>query len=167
MYDNYGSLVQDKCYGCSPFIITNGTAQEEKQQMHDLLASLNKHISGAFTHSYKTSMAYDNFKHIFSRLIGLSGSLMTVQKLGPYQEMMGTYSMDLNAGWTLASPLKFGLTNGLLRDADIFGRPHDCYKLIFYRPDQIGLLSLSTQVVVFLNDYGSGRKNNIQTIELQ
>ena len=167
VYDNYGSLVHDKCYGCSPFILTNGTAQEEKQQMHNLLASLNNHILGAPTHSYKTSIAYDNFKHIFSRLIGLSGFLMTVQKFGPYQEIMGTYSMDLNAGWTRASPLKFGLTNGGLRDADIFGRPHDCYKLIFYRPDQIGLLSLSTQVVVFLNDYGSGKKkysNNRITI---
>ena len=57
---------------------------------------------------------------------------MKVQKLGPYHEIMGTDAKDLNAGWTRASPLKFSLPNTLPREGDVFGRPHDVYKLIFY-----------------------------------
>ena len=104
-----------------------------------------------------SSIAFDSFKHVFSRVVGLSGSLMTVQKLSSHHEIMGTDSKDLNAGWTRASPLKFGLENNVPREADIFGRPHDIYQLIFYSRDQMGLLAMSVKFVVFLNDYGSGK----------
>jgi len=158
VYDNNGSLAVNKCSDCSDFILTNGTQKEEEQQMNDLLSSLTKGTIGSFSHTHRNSIAFDNFKHVFSRMIGLSGALMTVQKLGPYYEIMGTDSNELNAGWTHASALKFGVDNNLLREGDIFGRPHDIYKLIFYSPDQIGLLSMSAKFVVFLNDYGSGNR---------
>ena len=82
---------------------------------------------------------------------------MTVQKLGPHYEIMGTEAKDLNAGWTRASPLKFGRPLTVPREGDVFGRPSDIYRLIFYSPDQIGILSMTTKFVVFLNDYGSGK----------
>ena len=85
---------------------------------------------------------------------------MTVQKLSPHHEIMGTEAKDLNAGWTRASPLKFSPQDSVPREGDIFGRPHDVYKLIFFTPDQIGLLSMSSKFVVFLNDYGSGKTCN-------
>ena len=83
---------------------------------------------------------------------------MTVQKLSPHHEIMGTDTKDLNAGWTRASPLKFSQNQDTVpREGDVFGRPHDVYKLIFYTPDQIGLLTMSAKFAVFLNDYGSGK----------
>ena len=124
--------------------------------MEALMASLTNHPTVSSTQPIQNPVAFDNFKHVFSRIVGLSGSLMTVQKLSPHHEIMGTDCKDLNAGWTRASPLKFGLDNNVPREADIFGRPHDVYKIIFYSPDQIGLLAMSTKFVVFLNDYGSG-----------
>ena len=85
---------------------------------------------------------------------------MTVQKLSPHHEIMGTDAKDLNAGWTRASPLKFSPQDSVPREGDIFGRPHDVYKLIFFTPDQIGLLNMSSKFVVFFNDYGSGKTCN-------
>ena len=157
MYDNCGTLVLNKCSDCSPFILTNGTDQVEKQQMNFLMSSLNKNTVGVTTRTIINHAAYGSFKHLFSRIIGLSGSLMTVQKLGPHHQIMGTDAKDLNAGWTRASPLKFGLENTVPREGDVFGRPHDVYKLLFFSHDQIGLLSMATKFVVFLNDYGSGK----------
>ena len=157
MYDNNGSIVLNKCSDCSPYILTNGTPQEEEKQMHSLMTSLTQNAAASSTQIQKNSIAFDSFKHVFSRLIGLSGCLMAVQKLGPHHEIMGTDSKDLNAGWTRASPLKFQTENSLPRESDIFGRAHDVYKLIFYSPDQIGLLSMSAKFVVFLNDFGSGK----------
>ena len=162
VYDNLSTIVINKCSDCSEYILTNGTSFEEEQQMNSLMNSLttNSAIECNFTHRNPT--AFDEFKHLLSRLIGLSGSLMAVQKLGPYHEIMGTDSNDLNAGWTRASALKFGLEDNLPREGDIFGRSNDIYKLIFYSPDQIGLLSMSKRFVVFLNDYGSGNIDNPQ-----
>ena len=160
MYDNFGTLVLNKCSDCSPFILTNGTDQAEEQQMHFLMSSFNKNTVGVSTKTIFNHAAFDSFKHLFSRIIGLSGSLMTVQKLGPHYEIMGTDAKDVNAGWTRASPLKFGHANTVPREGDVFGRPHDVYKLVFYSQDQIGLLSMTTKFVVFLNDYGSGTNYN-------
>ena len=133
--------------------------------MRSLMASLTTNVSVTST---KNPVAFDSFKQIFSRIIGLSGSLMTIQKLSNYHKIMGTYAKDLNAGWIRASPLKFGprgegygvwKENGpaVPREGDIFGRQHDVYSLIFYSPDQIALLNSSSKFVVFLNDYGSGK----------
>ena len=163
VYDNQGSLVLNKCSDCSPFILTNGTEQEEEQQMHSLMSALTGNAPGASTSQPQNPAAFESFKHIFSRIVGLSGSLMTVQKLGPHREIMGTEALDLNAGWTRASPLKFGPQNTVPREGDVFGRPHDVYKLIFYSPDQVGILSMTTKFVVFLNDYGSGRYYEYRT----
>ena len=85
---------------------------------------------------------------------------MAVQKLSPHHEIMGTDAKDLNAGWTRASPLKFSPQDSVPREGDVFGRPHDVYKLIFFTPDQIGLLNMSSKFVVFFNDYGSGKTCN-------
>ena len=85
---------------------------------------------------------------------------MAVQKLSSHHEIMGTDAKDLNAGWTRASPLKFSPQVSVPREGDVFGRPHDVYKLIFFTPDQIGLLNMSTKFVVFFNDYGSGKTYN-------
>ena len=158
MYDNKGGLVLNKCADCSPFMLTNGTYQEEFQQLKSLMASLTANTAVKSSPSFRNPVAFDSFKHLFSRLIGLSGSVMTIQKLSPHYEIMGGDAKDLNAGWTRASPLKFGLQNTVPREGDVFGRPHDVYKLIFYSQDQIGLLSMSTKLVVFLNDYGAGNK---------
>ena len=128
--------------------------------MNSLMNSLTTKSAIECNSNHRNPTAFDDFKHLFSRLIGLSGSLMAVQKLGPYHEIMGTDSNDLNAGWTRASALKFGLEDNLPREGDIFGRSNDIYKLIFYSPDQIGLLSMSKRFVVFLNDYGSGNIDN-------
>ena len=157
IYDNIGDLVLKQCSDCTPFILTNGTPQEEEQQMNDLMAFITTTATRTSSPLPQNPIAFDNFKHVFSRIIGLSGSLMTVQKLSPHHEIMGTDAKDLNAGWTRASPLKFSPQDSVPREGDIFGRPHDVYKLIFFTPDQIGLLNMSAKFVVFLNDYGSGK----------
>ena len=165
MYDNQGSLVLDQCSDCSPFILTNGTPEEEEQQMRSLMASLTANVSVTST---KNPVAFDSFKQVFSRIIGLSGSLMSVQKLSYHHKILGTDAKDLNAGWIRASPLKFGPQGEgygvwkefgppMPREGDMFGRAHDVYSVIFYSPDQIGLLNSSSKFVVFLNDYGSGK----------
>ena len=128
--------------------------------MEALMASLTNNPTVSSTQPIQNPVAFDNFKHVFSRIVGLSGSLMTVQKLSPHHEIMGTDAKDLNAGWTRASPLKFSPQDSVPREGDIFGRPHDVYKLIFFTPDQIGLLNMSSKFVVFLNDYGSGKTCN-------
>ena len=157
MYDNKGGLVLNKCADCSPFMLTNGTNQEEFQQLKSLMASLTANTAVKSSPTFRNPVAFDSFKYLFSRIIGLSGSVMTIQKLSPHYEIMGTNAKDLNAGWTRASPLKFGPQNTVPREGDVFGRPHDVYKLIFYSQDQIRLLLMTTKLVVFLNDYGAGK----------
>jgi hypothetical protein len=139
---------------CSPYILTNGTDAEEEKQMQDLMAALTQ-TSGGTTNPNPTG--FKEFKHVFSRVIGLSGLFMAVQKLDAYHNIMGTDASGISAGWTRASPLKFGNDNDLSRLGDVVGRPHDAYHLIFHSQDQIGLLSLKQQFVLFLNDYGSGK----------
>ena len=157
IYDNIGNLVVKKCTDCSPFILTNGNPQEEEYQMLSLMTSLTTNRIETSTSPSRNQIAFESFKHLFARIIGLSGSLMTVQKISPHHEIMGSDAKDLNAGWTLASPLKYGPQDSVPREGDVFGRPHDVYKLIFFTPDQIGLLNMSSKFVVFLNDYGSGK----------
>ena len=157
IYDNIGDLVVKKCTDCSPFILTNGAPQEEEYQMLSLMASLTTNQAQTSSSSTQTKIAFESFKQVFARIIGLSGSLMAVQKLTPHHEIMGTDAKDLNAGWTRASPLKYGPQDSVPREGDVFGRPHDVYKLLFFTPDQIGLLNMSSKFVVFLNDYGSGK----------
>ena len=128
--------------------------------MKNLMAFIITNATGTSSSPSQNSIAFDNFKHVFARMIGLSGSLMTVQKLCPHHEIMGTDAKDLNAGWTHATPLKFSPQDSVPREGDVFGRPHDVYKLIFFTPDQIGLLNMSSKFVVFLNDYGSGKTCN-------
>ena len=125
--------------------------------MQSLIASLTTNQAQTSTTPSTNPIAFENFKQVFTRIVGLSGSLMTVQKLSPHHEIMGTDAKDLNAGWTRASPLKFSSQDSVPRDGDVFGRPHDVYKLIFFTPDQIGLLNMSSKFVVFFNDYGSGK----------
>ena len=157
IYDNIGDLVLKKCSECSPFILTNGTLKEAEQQMKNLMAFITTTATGTSASPLQNPIAFDDFKLLFARIIGLSGSLMTVQKLSPHHEILGTDAKDLNAGWTRASPLKFSPQDNVPREGDIFGRPHDVYKLIFFTPDQIGLLNMSANFVVYLNDYGSGK----------
>ena len=128
--------------------------------MLSLMASLTTGQVQTSTLPTRNSIAFESLKQVFSRIVGLSGSLMAVQKLSPHHEIMGTDAKDLNAGWTRASPLKFSPQVSVPREGDVFGRPHDVYKLIFFTPDQIGLLNMSSKFVVFFNDYGSGKTCN-------
>ena len=154
LYDHQGSPVRNKCSHCSPFILTNGTETEEKVQMDDLMTALTTGTLGANTlpHTGNT-----DFHHVFSRIVGLTALFMKVQKVSSYHNIMGTNETDINAGWTPASKLAFGHENDLLRYGDMVGRPHDIYQLIFFNPDQIGLLALDTKLAVFVDDYGAGK----------
>ena len=134
--------------------------------MLSLIASLTTNLAQTSTFSTPNPIAFESFKQVYSRIVGLSGSLMAVQKLSPHHEIMGTDAKDLNAGWTRASPLKYGPQDSVPREGDVFGRPHDVYKLIFFTPDQIGLLNMSSKFVVFLNDYGSGKTYNHLGVEI-
>ena len=49
LYDHQGSIVKNKCPDCAPYILTNGTEAEQKQQMIDLMAALNCNSGGATT----------------------------------------------------------------------------------------------------------------------
>ena len=118
--------------------------------MLSLMASLTTNQAQTSTFSTPNPIAFESFKQVFSRIVGLSGSLMAVQKLSPHHEIMGTDAKDLNSGWTRASPLKFSPQDSVPREGDVFGRPHDVYKLIFFTPDQIGLPNMSSKFVVFL-----------------
>ena len=99
----------------------------------------------------------NEFKHLVSRLIGLSGLFMTVQKVDSYHNIMGTEAKEVNAGWTRASALKFGDEKDISRYGDVVGRRHDIYKLIFFNQDQIGLLALKNNFVILLDDFGAGK----------
>ena len=161
-YDNHGSYVIDRCPCCSPFILTNDTGFEE--QMEDIWYEITgKPYSSASSQRHHTG--YQEFKHVVSRLFGFSGMSFIVQKIGHYNEIMGTNPSDvfasgITAGWTSASPLTFGnekemMKNGL-RFGDMMGRPHDVFKLIFWNPGQRRLLDGKHQFVLFCHDYGAG-----------
>ena len=100
---------------------------------------------------------HQEFKHVFSRVLGLSGLFMAVQKVSSYHQIMGTDAKSVNAGWTQASALKFSNEQDRIREGDVVGRPHDLYHLVFFNPDQIGLLALEHKCMVFLDDYGAGK----------
>ena len=153
MYDHGGSIVKNKCPDCAPYILTNGTDAEQKQQMIDVMAALNSNSGGK---SSQTNSGILEFQHIFSRLVGLSALFMAVQKVDAYHNIMGTDAVGINAGWTKASKMKFGNENDLSRFGDMVGRPNDIFKLIFFNPDQLGILALKHKCVVFLDDYGAG-----------
>ena len=100
----------------------------------------------------------EDFKQLFSRLVGFSSLSFIVQKIGKYHEIMGTDATGITAGWTQASPLTFGNNQSPLRVGDMMGRPHDVYRLIFWNPKQMELLEGKHQFVLFNTDYGSGKK---------
>lgn len=154
LYDNKGSLVQNKCTDCDPFILTDGTYAEEEKQMQNLWTELTSKTGRTGTQNHT---GFQDFKHVFSRVVGLSGLFMTIQKVDSYHHIMGTDATGISAGWTRSSALKFGNENDLKRYGDMIGRPHDIYQLIFFSQDQIGLLAMKHKCVVFLDDYGSGK----------
>ena len=161
LYDNHGTYITDKCSECRPFILTNGTREEERQQMQELW----KAVTGKeYTESPKQPnvSGMNDFKHLFARLIGFSGLSFIVQKIGNYHELMGTNPHDifaegLTAGWTRAAPLTFGTENSDIRLGDIIGRPADIYRLVFWNPDQRYLLERKHRFIIFCNDYGAGK----------
>ena len=160
LYDNNGDCITDKCPGCGPFILTNSTEEKEKKQMHNLWKAITGKEYNATTKQPNTSGMKD-FQYIFARLIGFSGLSFIVQKIGNYHELMGTNSHDIfddgiTAGWTRASPLRFGNDESNIRFGDVVGRPSDIYRLIFWNPDQRDLLSGNYRFVIFCNDFGAG-----------
>ena len=165
LYDNHGSFVSNRCPGCSHYILTNGTEAEEHQQMEDLWQAITGSPYSSAT-SQSNHSGLEEFKHLFSRLIGFSGESFIVQKVGHYHEIMGTnpsnvFASGITAGWTTASPLTFGsedemIKNGL-RFGDMMGRPHDVFKIIFWNPNQRKLLDGNHRFVLFSHDYGAGK----------
>ena len=121
--------------------------------MQDLLLALNCHVGGGAAQTHSAQL---DFKHAFSRLVGLSGLFMAVQKISAYHNIMGTDATGVNACWTKASKLKFGNDSDVSRLGDVVGRPSDIFNLIFFNQDQIGLLALKHTCVVFLDDYSAG-----------
>ena len=153
LYDHKGSIVQRKCPDCSPYILTDGTDKEQLKQMQNLMTSLGCNTGAGVAQAHSGQL---DFKHVFSRLVGLSGLFMAVQKIGAYYNIMGTDATGINAGWTRASKLKFGNESDMSRLGDVVGRPSDIYNLVFFNQDQTGLLALKHKCVVFLDDYGAG-----------
>ena len=158
LYDNHGPLVRNQCPHCSPFILTNGCEKDEEEQMKTLMSVLNQNPRELVSQSHT---AHQNFRHLFSRIVGFSSLFMMVQRVDPYNNIMGTDATSITSGWTSTSRLKFGNENDLSRYGDMAGRPHDFYTLIFFSQDQIGLLSMKKKCVILLSDYGSGRKLTI------
>ena len=162
LYDNQGKYITNKCSECSPFILTNGTKEEEKQQMQDLWKAITgKEYKGPPKQPNASGMA--DLKHVFARLVGLSGFTFIVQKIGKYHELMGTKPHDIfddgiTAGWTRAAPLTFGNEKTEIRFGDVVGRPSDIYRLIFWNPAQRHLLEGKHRFVLFCHDYGAGKR---------
>ena len=165
LYDNQGSYTTNQCSECSPFILTNGTKEEEKQQMQDLWKAITgKEYKGPPKQPNASGMA--DLKHVFARLIGLSGFTFIVQKIGKYHELMGTKPHDIfddgiTAGWTRAAPLTFGNEETEIRFGDVVGRPSDIYRLIFWNPAQRHLLEGKHRFVLFCHDYGAGKRKTL------
>ena len=153
LYDHHGSAVTNKCPHCAPYILTNGTESEQKQQMKDLMSALTSNNRNGQPQSHSGML---EFQHVFSRLVGLSSLFMAVQKIDSYHNIMGTDATGISGGWTKASKMKFGNDRDVSRLGDMIGRPHDIFKLIFFNQDQIGLLALKHKCVIFLDDYGAG-----------
>lgn len=161
LYDNNGTYITEKCSECSPFILTNSTEIEEMQQMQNLWKAISgKEYIGPTNQSNASGM--NDLKHVFGRLVGLSGLTFIVQKIGKYHELMGTKSHEtfdegITAGWTRASPLCFGSEKEDIRFGDVIGRPADVYRLIFWNPDQRHILTGNLRFVIFCHDYGGGK----------
>ena len=154
-----GSFNKKKCLHCSSYILTDGTPQEEEQEMQDLWKALTGKIHPEKETKQRGS-EYQEFAHLFSRFVGLSGLGVAIRKIGAYYNMMGDDAKGVSAGWTPASPLKYGNEKDVSRYGDMMGRPHDIYKLIFFNQSQLGLLSMDHRNVVFLDDYGAGKQFN-------
>ena len=160
LYDNNGIYITDKCHGCEPFILSNGTEEEEQKQLQDLWKEITgKEYTGPPKQSNLSGMK--DFQYLFARLIGFSGLSFIVQKIGNYHELMGTDPHDIfdegiTAGWTRASPLSFGNEQSDIRFGDVVGRPSDIYRLIFWNPGQRDLLTGNHRFVIFCHDYGAG-----------
>ena len=127
---------------------------EQEEEMNRLMHTLasNNGLEATGNHT-----RHNDFQHVFSRIIGLSGLFMAVQKVSSYHQIMGTEAKSVNAGWTKASALKFSKEKDEIRMGDVIGRPHDLYHLVFFNPDQIGLLAVEHKCMVFLDDYGAGK----------
>ena len=157
--------IKRQCNHCSPFILTNGTVAEQLREMDDLMDLLTS--TASTNNDTEHTTGHQDFKHAFSRLLGLSGLLLAIQKVSAYHNIMGTEAKSINAGWTQASALKFARDQNDVRVGDIVGRPHDIYKLVFFNPDQIGLLALEHKSVVFLDDYGAGKFSYVKIDKVQ
>ena len=147
--------MQNVCPKCRPYILTNSTEDREIQQMKDLWME----ISGIVypdTVMMKSHSGKDDFRHVFSRLIGFSSMTFKIQKIGAHQQIMGTYAPKIVGGWTKALKLTYGKKNEPIRYGDVMGRQHDAYQLIFWNPKQLELLEGKYKLVIFFNDFGSG-----------
>merc|ERR1712061_618082 len=121
LYNNKGSIMQNVCPKCRPYILTNSTEDREIQQMKDLWME----ISGIVypdTVMMKSHSGKDDFRHVFSRLIGFSSMTLKIQKIGAHQQIMGTYAPKIVGGWTKASKLTYGKKNEPIRYGDVIGR---------------------------------------------
>ena len=148
------SSIKSQCSHSTAYVLSNGTPEEQRKEMDELMDNLTSNTGSMKTDKYT---GHHDFQHVFSRILGLSGLFMAVQKVTPYHHIMGSDAKSINSGWTQASALKFSKEQDKLRPGDMIGRPCDIYKLVFFNPDQIGLLALEHKCVIFLDDYGAGK----------
>ena len=99
---------------------------------------------------------YKQFICLFNRIINFSS--LRKQKIvdKSWEQVYGEYFRSRGAiggGWTPADT-RFCTK---LRFENVINRPHDIYKILYFNPDQLALLTTKELLhVVFFSDFGSG-----------
>ena len=97
-----------------------------------------------------------NFINVFEAMIGFS-HISVKQNIvsNAWAQIQGLQNtISLSAGWTKAQDQ---LDPKDLRFRNIIDRPHDCFKFIYFNPDQLMLLYNRLPFVIFASDYGGGK----------
>ena len=140
------------CLHCDKFIVSPDMIQDPREM---LKWWKNTGLDGIQDIDGKTKQqSYDEFLKFFNRLVNLSSVRVRPEPSQAWSQIQGNNPRHISAGYTSAAP---SATSGQLDIENIQQRPHDAYKVLCLNEDQEALLSNDIPLLVFVNDFGSGK----------
>ena len=138
------------CEHCVRFLVTGQSTEEIQNSIINIRSLVLENLR------VDQEEGHQDFLNIFSATLGLS-SLATATHFGnSWRQIQGPKAdyISLAAGWT-ESELEMSADE--LTFKKILNEPHNLNKLLYFNPDQLKLIANEIRLLIFRNDFGSGR----------
>ena len=100
------------------------------------------------------------FGHLFDRLVHFSSTIQQshsgIENMA-WKQIQGNIFHSISSGYTASDLASNSAPESLPSFSDVRHMPHTASKILYFNPEQIGLLS--KRILMFLSDYGSGKLN--------